>query len=75
MVSQSVRLIFPASLHDEPIINNLMTRFSFTVNILRANVSSDQGWIEIQLSGRASEIEKSLSCLREQGVKIVLLTN
>ena len=75
MVSQSVRLIFPSSLHDEPIINNLMRRFSFTVNILRANVAPDQGWIDIQLSGRAPEIEESLLWLREQGVEIVLLTN
>jgi len=75
MVSQSVRLIFPSSLHDEPIINQLMRRFSFTVNILRANVSPDQGWIDIQLTGRAPEIEESLSWLREQGVEIVLLTN
>lgn len=75
MVSQSVRLIFPPRLHDEPIINKLMRRFSFTVNILRANVTSDQGWIDIQISGKAPEIEESISWLREQGVEIVLLTN
>ena len=75
MVSQSFRLIFPSSLHDEPIINNLMRRFSFTVNILRANVASDEGWIDIELSGRMPEIEESLLWLREQGVEVVLLTN
>ena len=75
MVSQSIRLIFPSSLHDEPIINTLLRRFSFTVNILRANVTSDQDRIDIQLEGRAPEIEESLSWLREQGVEIVLLTS
>jgi len=75
MISQSVRLIFPPSLHDEPIINQLMRRFTFTVNILRANVAQDQGWIDIQISGKAPEIEESLSWLREQGVEIVLLTS
>ena len=75
MISQSVRLIFPPSLHDEPIINQLMRRFSFTVNILRANVTSDQGWIDIQISGKAPEIEESLSWLREQGVELHLLTS
>ena len=75
MISQSVRLIFPPSLHDEPIINQLMRRFSFTVNILRANVTSDQGWIDIQISGKAPEIEESLSWLREQGVELLLLTS
>jgi len=62
-------------LHDESIINKLLRRFSFTVYILRANVASEQGWIDIQISGRAPEIEESLSWLREQGVDIVLLTN
>lgn len=75
MLSQSVRLIFPSSLQDEPIINKLMRRFSFTVNILRANVTSDQGWIDIQITGKEPEIEESLSWLREQGVEIVLLTS
>ena len=75
MLSQSVRLIFPPSLHDEPIINKLMRQYSFTVNILRANVTSDQGWIDIQISGKAPEIENSISWLREQGVEVVLLTN
>ena len=75
MRSQSVRLIFTPSLQDEPIINHLMRRFTFTVNILRANVAADQGWIDIQISGKAPEIEESLSWLREQGVEIVLLTS
>jgi ABC-type methionine transport system ATPase subunit len=75
MVSQSVRLVFPPSLQDEPIINRLMRRYSFTVNILRANVTADQGWIDIRISGIAREIEESISWLREQGVEVVLITN
>ena len=75
MISQSIRLVFPPSLHDEPIINRLMRRYSFTVNILRANVTAEQGWIDIQISGKAPEIEDSLSWLREQGVEVVLLVS
>jgi DNA-binding MurR/RpiR family transcriptional regulator len=52
-----------------------MRRYTFTVNILRANVTLDQGWIDIQISGKAPEIEDALSWLREQGVEVVLLTN
>ena len=75
MISQSIRLVFPPSLHDDPIINRLMRRYSFTVNILRANVTVEQGWIDIKISGSASEIEDSISWLREQGVEVVLITN
>ena len=73
MLSQSVRLIFPPSLHDEPIINQLMRRYSFTVNILRANVTSDRGWIDIQISGKAPEIADSITWLRDQNIEVVLL--
>jgi len=75
MISQSIRLVFPPSLQDEPIINRLMRRYTFTVNILRANVTADQGWIDIQISGKAKEIEESISWLRNQGVEVALITN
>ena len=75
MLSQFVRLVFPPKLHDEPIVNQLMRRYSFTVNILRANVTHEQGWIDIQMFGNASEIEESLSWLQEQGIEVVLLTS
>ncbi len=75
MLSQSVRLVFPPSLQDEPIINRLLRRYSFTVNILRASVSAEEGWMDIQVSGKAPEIEDSITWLREQGVEVVLLTN
>jgi ABC-type methionine transport system ATPase subunit len=75
MISQSLRLVFPPSLQDEPIINRLMKRFSFMVNILRANVTDEQGWIDIHISGKGPEIEEGIAWLREQGVEVVLLTN
>ena len=74
MLSRSVRLVFPPSLHDEPIINRLLRKYTFTVNILRANVTADEGWMDIQVSGKAPEIEESFTWLREQGVEVVLLT-
>ena len=74
MPNQSVRLVFPTNMHDEPNINRLLKRYSFTVNILRANVTEEQGWMDIQISGNTAEIEESFSWLREQGVD-VLLTN
>jgi ABC-type methionine transport system ATPase subunit len=61
-------------LQDEPVINRLLRRYTFTVNILRANVTPEEGWMDIQISGSGDEIEDSFSWLREQGVEVVLLT-
>ena len=74
MPSQSVRLVFPPSLQDEPVINRLLRRYSFTVNILRANVTEEQGWMDLHISGNLAEIEEAKSWLLEQGVEVVLLT-
>ncbi len=75
MANQSIRLIFPPRLQDEPIINRLLRRYSFTVNILRANVSAEEGWMDLQITGKPLELEESFTWLREQGVEIVLLTD
>ena len=75
MPSQSVRLVFPPSLHDEPIVNRMLRRYSFTVNILRANVTAEEGWMDIRVTGSTTEVEESFSWLRQQGVEVVLLKN
>jgi ABC-type methionine transport system ATPase subunit len=75
MHSQSVRLVLPPSLHDEPVINKLLRRYSFTVNILGANVTAEEGWMDIQITGKAAEIDSSFSWLREQGIEIIFITN
>lgn len=75
MSSQSVRLVFPPNLHDEPIMNRLLRQYSFTVNILRANVTAEQGWMDIQISGKTEEIESSFLWLRNQGIEVIILSN
>ncbi len=74
MPSQTVRLVFPPRLQDEPIVNRLLRRYSFTVNILRANVTANKGWMDIQVSGKAAEIEDASDWLRKQGVEVMLLS-
>ena len=75
MSSQSVRLVFPPNLYDEPVISRLLRQYSFTVNILRANVTAEQGWMDIQISGKTTEIESSFTWLRDQGIEVILLSN
>jgi len=52
----------------------LIRNFSeLTVNILRAEVNPDQGWLEVQLVGSAGMIESSIDWLRQQGVEVQVL--
>jgi ABC-type methionine transport system ATPase subunit len=70
MQEQVVRLIYPPRLLDVPIINQLIRRYELTVNILRAQVGPDEGWVDIQLSGNQAAIEDAMSWLSAQGIEV-----
>lgn len=74
MAEQVVRLIYPPSVVNVPIVNQLIRSFSdLAVNILRAEVNPTQGWLEVQLIGSAAVIESSIDWLRKQGVEVQVL--
>jgi len=70
MPDQIVRLIYPPHLLDVPVINQLIRRFDLTVNILRAQVSPDEGWVDVQLSGSAAAIESAATWLAGRGIEV-----
>lgn len=70
MPDQVVRLIFPPHLLDIPIINQLIRRYELTFNILRAEVTTQEGWVDIQLTGNAAAIEDAITWLSGQGIEI-----
>jgi ABC-type methionine transport system ATPase subunit len=74
VTEQVLRLIYPPSVVNVPIVNQLIRNFGeLTVNILRAEVNPDQGWLEVQLVGSAGMIESSIDWLRQQGVEVQVL--
>ncbi|HIE57617.1 MAG TPA: FeS-binding protein [Anaerolineales bacterium] len=74
MNKQNIRLIYPPHLLDVPVINQLIRRYELTVNILRAQVGPDQGWVDVQLTGPAAAIEDAILWLGSQGVQVQHLT-
>lgn len=74
MAEQVVRLIYPPTVVNVPIVNQLIRAFGdLTVNILQAEVNPTQGWLEVQLVGSAAVIESSIDWLRKQGVEVQVL--
>ncbi len=70
MQNQAIRLIYPPHLLDVPIINQLIRRYELTVNILRAQVGPNEGWVDIQLTGPSAAIEDAMSWLSAKGVEV-----
>ncbi len=74
MTEQLVRLIYPPSVVNIPIVNQLIRNFrDLAINILRAEVNPTEGWLEVQLIGSAAIIESSIDWLRKQGVEVQVL--
>jgi len=51
MPDQVIRLLYPPHLLDVPVINQLIRRFNLTFNIIRAEVTPDYGWVDLQITG------------------------
>ncbi len=70
MITLSVRMVYPPDLLEVPVVNQLIRRFNITLNIHRAEIGVDSGWIEAQISGEQAEIDAALAWLKERGLQI-----
>jgi ABC-type methionine transport system ATPase subunit len=70
MPDQVIRLIYPPHLLDVPVINQLIRRFDLTFNILRAEVTPQTGWVDLQLTGTTGAIESAIAWLSNQGIEV-----
>ena len=72
MASARVRLTFPESLIQEPLIYNLGRDFNLITNIRQANVDEHVGWVSLELEGDQQEIQNGLQWISDKGVKVDL---
>ncbi len=73
MAEQNVRLIYPPSVVNVPVIHQLIRRFDVTINIIRAEISADHGWLEIQVTGSPPLIDEAFSWLKSQGIDVQVI--
>lgn len=74
VVTRTLRLIYPPSLVSQPVLCQLIRLFHLTVNIRRAQISLEDGWLEAELTGDEGEIAQAISWLDKQGVTIETLS-
>ena len=71
MEEQKIHIVFSSALVRKPITYNLIHLFpDLAVNILRAQVAPESGWMELSLAGDAQVILKAKEWLTEQGLTI-----
>ncbi len=70
MASVKIRLTFPEDKIKEPIIYNIGHEFKVVTNIRRADVREKKGWVDLEVTGESSEIERAVESLKTKGVKV-----
>jgi hypothetical protein len=63
-----LKLIFESSLVKEPVIYQLGKQFEIITNIRRADVSREQGWVLLEVTGEPDELDRGVAYLESRGV-------
>jgi ABC-type methionine transport system ATPase subunit len=59
---------FPEDKIKEPIIYQIGHEFKVITNVRRADVRETTGWMDLELVGESTEIERAIAGLRKKGV-------
>ena len=70
MVKRRVKLIFPSDLITEPIIYLMSKNYEVVTNIRRANVTSDIGWVVLEVDGEEDVVNQALRWAKDKGVVV-----
>ncbi len=70
MTRLRVRLTFPPALIQEPIVYRLVKDFDIVINIRRADVTADHGWMALELEADEKALERGVKWLKDKGVQV-----
>jgi ABC-type methionine transport system ATPase subunit len=70
MARGTVRLTFPETLIQEPVIYRLGQEFKVVTNIFRASVGEKNAWMILELEGDSGEIERSREYVESLGIQV-----
>ena len=71
MSRMRVRLTFPPSLIQEPILYRLVKDFDIVINIRRADVKEDYGWVALELDAKdETTLAQGVAWLKATGVEV-----
>ena len=70
MASLRLRLTFPPDLITEPIIYRIGHQYHVVTNIRRANITAETGWVILEITGDADELERAVEYLKNIKVQV-----
>ena len=70
LASLKFRISFPEDKIKEPIIYQIGKEYKIVTNIRKADVNEKTGWVDLELTGDAKEIERAVQGMKKKGVKV-----
>ena len=70
MAVERYTLTFNTLMRNQPILNNLGRKYRLSVNLEKANLSEEAGWVQVALGGETDEIQRAVADLSTMGVFI-----
>ena len=70
MARRRVRLIFGRDLVTEPVIYRLGKNYEVVTNIRRADVTREEGWVVLEMTGDPDELDRGVTYLESRGVRV-----
>jgi len=70
VASLKVHITFPEGKVREPLIYQIGQEYRVVTNIRRADVNEKTGWVDLELTGSLSEIERAVEGLKKKGVEV-----
>ncbi len=65
-----LRLNYPPALASRPVMAGLVNRFGLEVNILRAQVTREEGWLIVEIRGECAKISAATEWLGNEGIEL-----
>jgi hypothetical protein len=66
-------LTFSPLMSNQPILYNLGRKYRLEVNLEKANLSDEAGWVQVALRGDTEEIQRALADLSTMGIFVTPL--
>jgi hypothetical protein len=70
MPNVKVHVRFPEDMIKEPVIYQIGHEYNVVTNVRRADVRETTGWMDLELTGDSTEIERAIVGLRTKGVTV-----
>jgi len=70
MARRRLKLIFGPDLVKEPVIYQLGRKFEIVTNIRPRDVTRDQGWVLLEVTGEPEELDRGVEYLESRGVSV-----